>query len=122
MSVVVNATRQAVLGRGRSMGTSAPLLKTMLYDMHVDMGGKIVPFAGYELPVQYDGKGVLKEHMHCRSPGKASIFDVGHMGQIKWTGADRAKFLERVAPRPPGKPSEYSPARAREVRVAVLPP
>ena len=52
-------------------------------------------FAGYELPVQYAGAGVLKEHMHCRAPGKASVFDVGHMGQIKWTGADRAAFLEK---------------------------
>ena len=55
----------------------------------------MVPFAGYELPVQYAGAGVLKEHMHCRAPGKASVFDVGHMGQIKWTGADRAAFLEK---------------------------
>ena len=54
----------------------------------------MVPFAGYELPVQYAGAGVLKEHMHCRAPGKASVFDVGHMGQIKWTGADRAAFLD----------------------------
>jgi len=61
----------------------------------VERGGKMVPFAGYELPVQYAGAGVLKEHMHCRAPGKASVFDVGHMGQIKWTGADRAAFLEK---------------------------
>ena len=64
-------------------------------DLHVERGGKMVPFAGYELPVQYAGAGVLKEHMHCRAPGKASVFDVGHMGQIKWTGADRAAFLEK---------------------------
>merc|ERR1719454_1496112 len=64
---------------GRRTFADGPLLKTMLY----------------ELPVQYAGAGVLKEHMHCRAPGKASVFDVGHMGQIKWTGADRAAFLEK---------------------------
>ena len=56
---------------------------------------EIERFLGYELPVQYAGAGVLKEHMHCRAPGKASVFDVGHMGQIKWPGADRAAFLEK---------------------------
>lgn len=53
-----------------------------------------VPFAGYELPVQYEGVGVLKEHMHCRAPGKASVFDVGHMGQIK-RGAARTREPRR---------------------------
>lgn len=59
----------------------------------------MVPFAGYELPVLYksgENSGVMKEHLWCRSPGKASLFDVSHMGQIKWHGKDRAKFLETV--------------------------
>jgi len=56
----------------------------------------MVPFAGYELPVQYEGMGVLKEHLHCREKGKASLFDVSHMGQIKWTGKDAVTFLEKV--------------------------
>lgn len=56
----------------------------------------MVPFAGYELPVQYEGKGVLKEHLHCRAKGCASLFDVSHMGQIKWTGKDAIAFLEKV--------------------------
>ncbi len=55
----------------------------------------MVPFAGYELPVQYPD-GVLKSHLHTRAEGCASLFDVGHMGQIKWHGKDRAKFLETV--------------------------
>jgi len=58
----------------------------------------MVPFAGYELPVQYagEGGGVMKEHLHVRADNSAGIFDVGHMGQIKWHGKDAAKFLEMV--------------------------
>lgn len=55
----------------------------------------MVPFAGYSLPVQYPD-GVLKSHLHTREAGKASLFDVGHMGQLVWTGRDRAAFLESV--------------------------
>ena len=54
----------------------------------------MVPFAGYELPVQYEGLGVMKEHLHTRS--SASIFDVSHMGQLKFTGEDRAAFLDTI--------------------------
>jgi aminomethyltransferase len=45
----------------------------------------MVPFAGYELPVQYSGEngGVKKEHLWCREPGKAALFDVSHMGQVR---------------------------------------
>lgn len=66
--------------------------------MHVDMKGKMVPFAGYELPVLYENEsgGVMNETLHCRAPGKASVFDVSHMGQIRWTGKDAADFLEKV--------------------------
>jgi len=56
----------------------------------------MVPFAGYELPVQYDGAGVMKEHVHTRTEGCASVFDVGHMGQIKWHGKDAVKFIEKM--------------------------
>lgn len=58
----------------------------------------MVPFAGYELPVLYKGDngGVMKEHLWCRSDGKASLFDVSHMGQIRWRGRDRAAFLEKI--------------------------
>ncbi len=54
------------------------LKRTPLYDLHVALGGKMVPFAGYEMPVQY-AQGVLKEHQHTRT--KAGLFDVSHMGQ-----------------------------------------
>ena len=58
-------------------------LKTPLYDAHVKAGGKIVPFAGYLLPVQY-GTGVITEHMTVRE--KAGLFDVSHMGEVLCQG------------------------------------
>lgn len=60
------------------------LVKTALYDMHLELGGDMVPFAGYTLPVLYKGEngGVMKEHLWCREEGKASLFDVSHMGQV----------------------------------------
>ncbi|TPW34013.1 glycine cleavage system aminomethyltransferase GcvT [Oecophyllibacter saccharovorans] len=56
-----------------------PLLKTPLHDLHVSLGARMVPFAGYAMPVQYTG--VLEEHRHTRA--KAGLFDVSHMGQIR---------------------------------------
>jgi aminomethyltransferase len=76
--------------------TEEALAKTAFYDLHVELGGKMVPFAGYSLPVQYEGLGVLKEHLHTRQSGQASLFDVSHMGQIKWHGKDAVKFLEKM--------------------------
>jgi aminomethyltransferase len=58
---------------------NAGLRRTPLYELHVSLGGKMVPFAGYEMPVQY-APGVLKEHLHTRSA--AGLFDVSHMGQV----------------------------------------
>lgn len=72
------------------------LVKTAFYDMHVSLGGKMVPFAGYELPVQYSGAGVLKEHNHTRAVGKSSLFDVSHMGQLRWRGKDCVRFIEKM--------------------------
>jgi aminomethyltransferase len=72
------------------------LKRTALYDLHLEMGGKMVPFAGYALPVQYEGLGVLKEHVHTRSKGCASLFDVSHMGQITWKGAEANQFVEKM--------------------------
>ncbi|CAB9504436.1 Aminomethyltransferase, mitochondrial [Seminavis robusta] len=78
--------------------SSENLVKTALNDLHKELGGDMVPFAGYELPVLYKGEngGVMKEHLWCREQGKAALFDVSHMGQIRWHGADRVKFLESV--------------------------
>ncbi|RXJ74477.1 glycine cleavage system protein T [Veronia nyctiphanis] len=59
------------------------------------MGGKMVPFAGYDMPVQY-ALGVRKEHIHCRE--HAGLFDVSHMGQLRLHGADAAAALESLVP------------------------
>lgn len=72
--------------------------RTAFYDLHREKKGKLVEFAGYELPVQFEGEhgGVLKEHLHTRSEGGASLFDVAHMGQLRWFGKDRVKFIEKL--------------------------
>ncbi|KAG0174377.1 hypothetical protein DFQ28_006641 [Apophysomyces sp. BC1034] len=70
------------------------LKKTGLYDFHVQHGGKMVPFAGYSMPVQYANMGMLASHHHTRE--KASIFDVSHMLQTRVVGKDRQKFFETL--------------------------
>ena len=74
------------------------LQRTPLYELHVSLGAKIVPFAGYEMPVQYP-LGILKEHLHTRE--KAGLFDVSHMGQAFLIGPDHdttAAALEALVP------------------------
>jgi len=75
--------------------TQQVLRKTPLHTLHLELGGKMVPFAGYEMPVQYPA-GVLKEHLHTRA--SAGLFDVSHMGQAFLSGPDPARALERVTP------------------------
>ena len=75
-----------------------PLQRTPLYAQHVGLGAKMVPFAGYEMPVQYP-LGVLKEHLHTRA--QAGLFDVSHMGQAFLIGPDHtttASALEGLVP------------------------
>ena len=74
---------------------SETLLKTPLHALHLELGARMVPFAGYDMPVQYP-LGVLKEHLHTRE--QAGLFDVSHMGQIILRGADAAKALESLVP------------------------
>ncbi len=71
------------------------LRQTPLHGLHLSLGGKMVPFAGYEMPVQYPA-GILKEHLHTRQ--KAGLFDVSHMGQAFLSGSDPAKALEWLTP------------------------
>ena len=71
------------------------LRRTGLYDLHVELGGKMVPFAGWEMPVQYPA-GVMKEHLHTRTA--AGLFDVGHMGQVILRGEGAARALEALVP------------------------
>ena len=63
------------------------LFKTPLHALHVELGGKMVPFAGYDMPVQYP-LGIMGEHKHTRE--KAGLFDVSHMGQARYTGDEAA--------------------------------
>ncbi|ADZ71801.1 glycine cleavage system aminomethyltransferase GcvT [Polymorphum gilvum] len=77
---------------------SAELMQTPLHDLHVELGARMVPFAGYAMPVQYPA-GILAEHLHTR--GKAGLFDVSHMGQAWLVGPDHettARALEAFVP------------------------
>ncbi|NNJ17307.1 glycine cleavage system aminomethyltransferase GcvT [Pseudomonas putida CSV86] len=75
--------------------STEPLLKTPLHALHLELGARMVPFAGYDMPVQYP-LGVMKEHLHTRE--QAGLFDVSHMGQIRLRGANAAKALESLVP------------------------
>ena len=75
--------------------SAAPLLTTPLHALHLELAAKMVPFAGYEMPVSYPA-GILSEHRHCRD--SAALFDVSHMGQVRLVGADSAKALESLMP------------------------
>ena len=78
-----------------SVENNSSLLKTPLYSLHEDLGGKMVPFAGYLMPVQYP-LGVMGEHNHTRE--KAGLFDVSHMGQVVIKGDGADKWLETLVP------------------------
>jgi aminomethyltransferase len=78
--------------------TEASNLKTPLHALHVELGARMAPFAGYDMPIQYP-VGVLAEHLHTRKA--AGLFDVSHMGQALIEGADHAavaRFLESLCP------------------------
>ncbi|CAA0121894.1 Aminomethyltransferase [BD1-7 clade bacterium] len=78
-----------------SVIVSTELKTTPLNQWHIDNGAKMVPFAGYNMPVQYP-MGVLKEHLHTREA--AGLFDVSHMGQVQVTGDNVAEVLESIFP------------------------
>jgi aminomethyltransferase len=75
-----------------SSTASAALRRTSLYDRHVAAGARLVPFAGWEMPVQYEG--IRQEHVNVRRA--AGVFDVSHMGQIETRGPDALAFLQRM--------------------------
>ena len=75
--------------------TDATLLKTPLYDLHLELGARMVPFAGYSMPVQYPA-GLMAEHLHTRAA--AGLFDVSHMGQLRLVGPSTAAALETLIP------------------------
>jgi len=76
-------------------GTATPLLNVPLNDLHVSLGARMVPFAGYSMPVQYPA-GLMAEHKHTRSA--AGLFDVSHMGQLRLVGPDAGAAFESLMP------------------------
>ncbi|KQX92256.1 glycine cleavage system aminomethyltransferase GcvT [Variovorax sp. Root473] len=78
-----------------SSASDAQLLKTPLYDLHVELGARMVPFAGYSMPVQYPA-GLMAEHKHTRDA--AGLFDISHMGQLRLVGPDAAAAFETLMP------------------------
>ena len=71
------------------------LLTTPLHKLHAELGARMVPFAGYSMPVQYP-QGLMAEHLHTRAA--AGLFDVSHMGQLRLVGPDAASALESLIP------------------------
>jgi aminomethyltransferase len=71
------------------------LQRTPLHALHLSLGARMVPFAGYEMPVQYPA-GIIREHLHTRAA--AGLFDVSHMGQALFDGDDSARILEQLTP------------------------
>lgn len=86
------AARHATRGFA-ALAEESTLKTTVLHDTHKALGGKMVPFAGYSMPVQYPD-GIKDSHLHVRA--SAGLFDVSHMGQVRLTGADAVSFIERL--------------------------
>ena len=74
---------------------SDTLLNTPLHALHTELGARMVPFAGYSMPVQYPA-GLMAEHLQTRTA--AGLFDVSHMGQLRLVGSDAAAALESLIP------------------------
>ncbi|MCP4433836.1 MAG: glycine cleavage system aminomethyltransferase GcvT [Gammaproteobacteria bacterium] len=71
------------------------LKHTPLHALHLELGARMVPFAGYDMPVQYK-LGLIREHQHTRE--QAGLFDVSHMGQVRLSGANAATAMEKLVP------------------------
>jgi aminomethyltransferase len=77
------------------MSNTTELLHTPLHALHLELGARMVPFAGYSMPVQYP-MGLMQEHLHTRAA--AGLFDVSHMGQLRLVGVDAAAAFETLMP------------------------
>ena len=89
---------------------SADLNRTPLYDLHLELGARMVPFAGWEMPVQYSG--IIEEHLAVRN--KAGLFDVSHMGEARIRGKDAAVFLDAIMT------NEFSSLQPNHARYTVM--
>lgn len=85
-------------GRGKLFfstdSTDVNIKKTSLYEFHVKNGAKMVPFAGYSMPLQYNDLSIIDSHRHTRTD--VSLFDVSHMLQMEINGKDRIEFFENL--------------------------
>lgn len=86
------------------------LKQTPLHDLHLELGARMVPFAGFEMPLRY-GAGIIAEHTHTR--GKAGLFDVSHMGQANLIGPDHATTALALESLTPSGFAELDPERQR---------
>ena len=82
----------SALGSGAEMADAETLQRTPLYERHVAAGARLVPFAGWEMPVQYAG--IRAEHAAVRE--RAGVFDVSHMGQVETSGPGALALLQRL--------------------------
>jgi len=82
-------------GESALTAASDDLLKTPLHSLHLELGARMVPFAGYSMPVQYPA-GLMAEHKHTREA--AGLFDISHMGQLRLSGPDAAAAFESIMP------------------------
>ncbi len=89
-----------------------PLKRTPLHALHLELGGKMTPFAGYDMAVSYQGRGIIAEHNHTRE--KASLFDVSHMGQARLRGEGAKSVLETLVP------ADIKEMSAGKMRYALL--
>ena len=85
----------AAICPGETTLSTPDLLTTPLHALHLELGARMVPFAGYSMPVQYP-RGLMAEHLHTRA--HAGLFDVSHMGQLKLIGPQAGAALERLMP------------------------
>lgn len=92
-AVAPAASAAPVRRLAEAAAAEAELKTTVLHDRHMAIGGKMVPFAGYSMPVQYPD-GIKDSHLFVRS--SAGLFDVSHMGQVRLRGRDRISFLETL--------------------------
>ena len=98
------------------MTDSEQLKTTPLDALHRELGAKMVPFAGYAMPVQYP-TGILTEHLHTRKA--AGLFDVSHMGQVRLVGVGAIAAIRKAVA---GRPPRQLPVVAPHTRLAGLEP
>lgn len=109
LSVVNIAQVCNIVGTPSEGSSVAELKRTPLYEEHVALGARMVPFAGWEMPVQYEG--IIEEHKDVRS--LAGVFDVSHMAEFRVFGFGALDFLQRMFtndPTPPRSVASMRPA------------